>query len=330
MKNIFYIKAMILIFISGCADINQLDLEIKLMDILDSDDILGVDGFDTDGDQELDFDLGLETEGLSRILSDTLKFDEGYRLRFGRRIVDKIREVEFEIDGDTAIGSITYNINGILYVKAFDTTDNIQIDSISFSKDFSTSFSRKVRFVQANNQNNPDGYEWRINAITPLIGGSGDKVKIMSISIYEITDSIENRALLYHYDNEEISDLFIDRENLPIFTAFRPYIVEVTTNNLGPELNNDATGVGEWVFKNYGRTTSLRGRRYLNDRGINLDLIINDNIHTGGWRAHGPGFGLRNRGFRSFIETIDLATIFVEDGGYNTSVWSIPYKVQRP
>ena len=59
MKNIFYIKTMILIFISGCADQNQLDLEIKLMDILDSDDILGVEGFDTDGDQELDFDLGL-------------------------------------------------------------------------------------------------------------------------------------------------------------------------------------------------------------------------------------------------------------------------------
>ena len=38
-------------------DINQLDLEIKLMDILDSDDILGVEGFDSDGDQELDFDL---------------------------------------------------------------------------------------------------------------------------------------------------------------------------------------------------------------------------------------------------------------------------------
>ena len=86
----------------------------------------------------------------------------------------------------------------------------------------------------------------------------------------------------------------------------------------------------ECVFKNYGRTTSLRGQRYLNERGINLDLIINDNIHTGGWRAHGPGFGLRNRGFRSFFETIDLATIFVEDGGYNSSVWSIPYKVHRP
>ena len=63
--------------------------------------------------------MGLETEGLSRILSDTLNFDEGYRLRFGRRIVDKIREVEFEIDGDTAIGSITYNINGILYVNLY-------------------------------------------------------------------------------------------------------------------------------------------------------------------------------------------------------------------
>ena len=87
--------------------------------------------------------MGLETEGLGRIFNDTLNFDEGYRLRFGRRIVDKVREVEFEIDGDTAIGSITYNINGILYVKAFDTTDNIQIDSISFSKTFQPDFREK-------------------------------------------------------------------------------------------------------------------------------------------------------------------------------------------
>ncbi|GIR30574.1 MAG: hypothetical protein CM15mP44_8570 [Candidatus Neomarinimicrobiota bacterium] len=36
------------------------------------------------------------------------------------------------------------------------------------------------------------------------------------------------------------------------------------------------------------------------------------------------------RVFRTFIETIDLATMYVSDGGYNTSVWSIPYSVERP
>ena len=47
---------------------------------------------------------------------------------------------------------------------------------------------------------------------------------------------------------------FIDRETLPIFTAFRPYIVEVTTNNLGPELNNDTNRVNDMVSKNYETT----------------------------------------------------------------------------
>ena len=74
----------------------------------------------------------------------------------------------------------------------------------------------------------------------------------------------------------------------------------------------------------------MRGRKHLNDRGAVLDSITNDNIHTGIWRAHGPGFGLQQRSFRSFFETVDLATIFVEDGGYNTSIWSIPYRTQRP
>ena len=32
----------------------------------------------------------------------------------------------------------------------------------------------------------------------------------------------------------------------------------------------------------------------------------------------------------ALVLIIILATIFVSDGGYNTSVWSIPYRVERP
>lgn len=330
MKNLFWFSISFLILMNSCEDKNLTDLETRLISLLDSDDISGVDGFETNGDAELDFETGLETQGAYKILSDTLVYENGYKIRFGRQITDKNRTIEFDIGSDTTIGLVTYNINGVLNVKSFDTTDNIQIDSMSFSKDFSTTFVRKVRFVQIDNPNEPDGSEWEINALTPLIGGSGDKVTISSISIYEITDAMEKGALLHQFNANGIENLFINRESLPVFTAYSPYVIEVSVNNVGPELSIDTTNVGEWVFKNYGRRFNVRGRKHLNDEGVILDSILNDNIHSGVWRAHGPGLGLQRRGFRSFFETVDLATIFVQDDGYNTSIWSIPYKIQRP
>ncbi|MBL51579.1 MAG: hypothetical protein CMG57_06435 [Candidatus Marinimicrobia bacterium] len=330
MKKISLISMLTLILFSGCTDQNQINIETTLLALLDSDDVLGMDGFDTNGDVELDFETGLEISGIAKTFSDTLAYGEGYRIRFGRRITDRNRTVDFDVDGDTAVGLVTYSLNGILYVKAFDTTVHTQIDSISFTKEFSTSFIRKVRFNQVDNPNSPEGYDWKVNALTPLVGGSGHKVAISSISIYELTTTMEQGELLYQFNADGIGDLFIDREALPNFTAFMPYLIEVSVTNSGPELNSDSTGVGEWVLKNYGRSFEMRGRRHLNDKGMFLDSVINDNIHTGGWRAHGPGFGFQQRGFRSFFETVDLATIFVDDGGYNTSVWSIPYRIQRP
>lgn len=330
MKRFFLFSILFLIIINSCEDNNQIDLETKLINILNSDDISGIDGFDTNGDMELNFETGLETQGIYRVFSDTLAYKDEYKIRFGRRIINSNRTVDFEIGSDTAIGIVTYNINGVLNVKTFDTTDNVLIDTMSFSKDFLSTFLRKVRFVQIDNPSTPDEYDWKIDALTPLIGGSGNKVTISSISIYELTDAIERGALLHQYNADEIGDLFINRESLPVFTSYIPHLIEVSVNNTGPELNIDTTNIGEWVFKNYGRRFNMRGRKHLNDRGAVLDSITNDNIHTGIWRAHGPGFGLQQRSFRSFFETVDLATIFVEDGGYNTSIWSIPYRTQRP
>ena len=314
----------------GCTDNSSDNTESLLIAVLDADEVTGVDGFETDGEADLDHEFGLETERVGRLMTDTLAFGEGYRIRYGRNITDRNRTVEFDVTGDTAIGLVTYVITGEFFVKAFDTTDQAQIDSISFSKEFTSSLVRKVRFVQIEDDSNPDGYVWRVNALTPMVGGSGDKVSISSLAVYKFSDSLDQGDLIYSFEANSIGDLFIDREALPTFTAFLPYLIEVTVENAGPELTMDSSGVGEWVFKNYGRSHNMRGRKFLNDRGGFLDAVMNDNIHTGGWRAHGPGVGLSRRGFRSFFETVDLATIFVEDGGYNTAVWSIPYRVERP
>ena len=73
-----------------------------------------------------------------------------------------------------------------------------------------------------------------------------------------------------------------------------------------------------------------RGRRHLHDSGLFFDQVMNDDIHSGGLRFHGPGSGQTLDIFRTFIELVDLATMFVSDGGYNTTLLSIPYNVERP
>ena len=330
MKKLTLVISLLAIF-GGCGETEeQIDTEEVLLSLLDQDDVTGMDGFGSDGDADLDHEVGLETGGVGRTFSDTLSFGEGYRIRFGRRITNNERTVNFEINGETAIGLVTHTVTGEFIAMAIDTSNHEQIDSLSFTKDFLSTFNRKVRFIQVEDADNPDGYSWKIDAITPITGGSGDKVSISDLSVYALTDSLELGDLLYFYESDGLGDLFIDRDSLPAFMAFGVYVVGVTVENTGPEYALDTAGVGEWVLLNYGRNRNMRGRRHLNDRGLTLDAVMNDNIHTGGWRAHGPGPEYARRAFRSFFETIDLATIFVSDGGYNTAVWSIPYRIERP
>ena len=46
-------------------------IEAVLLDLIDSDDVFGIDGFDSDGAMDLDHEVGLETDGSRRIFSYT-------------------------------------------------------------------------------------------------------------------------------------------------------------------------------------------------------------------------------------------------------------------
>jgi len=331
MKKIIIITSLSIFIMNGCVDSSSVldDIESILLALLDEDEAVGVDGFGSGGDMDLDHDIGLETEGLARTFSDTLSFGEGYRIRFGRQLIDRERSVEFETGEDTAIGLVTHTVNGEFIATAIDTNQE-QIDSLSFSKEFTTMLTRKVRFVKVDDPSSPDGYRWKIDALTPMVGGSGDKVALVDLSFYSLTDSLEVDELLYSFTSDGLGDLFIDRESLPVFTAFSGIVSYATVSNTGPEYTTDSTGVGEWVFLNYGRNHQQRGRRHLHDSGGMFDVNMNDNVHSGGLRVHGPGPGQARGVFRTFTEAIDLATMFVSDGGFNTNVWSIPYRVERP
>ena len=325
----------------GCADVGQNDEEFntsELLRILNEDDAAGMDGFDDGGLIDLDYERGLEVFGLGRITGDTLSYGEGYRIRFGRQIMNRERTVDFSIDGDTAIGVVSYLIDGVFLAEAKDTSTMETIDSLGFSKAFTSTMIRKVKYERVDDSNNPEGYSWKIIALTPLYGGAGDKVSITSIDIYEFNLSVDDVTgittgaegdLVLSVSTDGIGDLYMNRDNLPTFNSFGHYIVKVTVDNDGPEYSIDSTGIGEWVMQRYGRSTNQRGRRKLNDLGFGGDAIVNDNIHTKVFRMHGPGIGRDSRLFRSFYSTTDLATLFTEDGGYNSITWSIPYKSQR-
>lgn len=338
MKYIYTITLLLMFISIGCVDIDQDEDYDKseLLRILDEDDAAGIDGFDDGGLLDLDYDMGLELIGSGRILGDTLAYGEGYRIRFGRQITDRERTVDFTIDGDTAIGVVNYMINGVFMAQAKDTSTMEVIDSIGFSKEFSSTMTRKVKYARVDNSNNPDGYSWRIIALTPLTGGAGDKVSITSVEVYDLNLSVtgeqlaEEGELIYSISSDGIEDLYMDRETLPTFTSFNSVIVKVTVENTGPEYSIDTLGVGEWAMVRYGRSAAQRGRRRLSDYGAGIDSDANDNIHTGVWRVHGPGIGQNSRVFRSYFSTIDLATLFTEDGGYNSVTWSLPYRSQRP
>jgi len=335
MKLIIKLNAIILVMLVSCTNndlnvSNDLNIGSVLRSLVDNDSALGMDGFGSNGDMDLDHEVGLESEfGLGKLLSDTLLYGQDYKIRFGRRIFNKERSIDFEVGVDTAIGNVTFNITGEFIVRAIDTTNLELIDSLGFSKEFSSYFYRKVRFVKESDLDSPEGFRWKIDAMTPLTGGTGDKVNISNISLYSLDSLLNIGELIYTFDIDESGELYIHRDDLPIYTSFDKILIQAQVINNGPEFTMHSSEIGEWVFVNYGRSRIERGRRRLQDLGLNLDQATNDNIHSGIFRVHGPGPNQVRGVFRTFYETIDLSTLFVSDGGFNTSVWSIPYKVER-
>ena len=71
-------------------------------------------------------------------------------------------------------------INGVFLAQVKDTSTLETIDSLGFSKTFTSIMSRKVKYEKVDDSYNPEGYSWKITALTPLYGGAGDKVSITS------------------------------------------------------------------------------------------------------------------------------------------------------
>ena len=101
--------------------------------------------------------------------------------------------------------------------------------------------------------------------------------------------------------------------------------------NLGPEYDWES---GEACLMRIGRGRRHQNphhhmRRKLFDNGENGDLISYDNEFTRLWNVHPPGVLADSRVFKVMYRVIDYETLYSSDGGYHSSFWGFPYKVNQ-
>lgn len=320
-KYIPILTAVSLIWMS-CADIHDQEKDeiSQLMKLLENDVILNTDILNTEGAMDEEYSDGLDIDGGMKTMADTLWPHSGYRLRFGRHITDRERTFTFDVQDDTAYAEMHRSMSGNFYVIAFDS-NHTMVDS--FVKAFSEEFERRVRFVRTDSSSNRP---WRIEGITIGFGGAGNKVRITGLSFY----TLNGTDALFNYTADNASEVFIPRNDLPAFNPGDILRIELTVENDDPVFDMGNIDSGERVAMHYGRGRGERARRRLNDAGVFGDDAADDNVFTKLWRAHTIRPNHQARVFNMHYDLIDNATLFISDGGYNTAVWSLPYRIIRP
>ena len=322
MKRYIPIIVVISMLWMSCADVKDQENDdiSQLMKLIENDIVLSLDVLDTEGAFDEEYSDGLDTDGGLKVLADTLWPNAGYRLRFGRHVTDWGRTFTFDVQDDTAYADMYRSMSGNFYVVAYDS-NHTMVDS--FVKVFSEEFERRIRFVRTDSSSNRP---WRIEGITIGIGGGGDKVRITDLSFYTAAGS----DALFNYSSDNTSEVFIPRNDLPLFNPGDTLRIELTVENDDPVFDMGEWDSGEKVAMHYGRGHGERARRRMHDSGLFYDATADDNIFTKLWRAHNIGPEQQRRVFNMHYDLIDNATLFISDGGYNTAVWSLPYRIVRP
>ncbi len=313
------------LIMAGCENTELSDqeaIEAALEQIILESDNLGMDEFDDGG--ALDEEFGdISDDGLMRTMDDYYPSDS-LRFRFGRRVTSHSRTIFHEFFGDTlVISTIDHAVSGDFITVIFDTTGAL-VDS--FSKSFDITALRKVKFERID-ESSDQRRNWQLAGLTPLVSSGGDKVAIDSVKFVGADGTV-----LFNLESDGITDLFIDPQEMPQFTAWDSVTVLLYVTNTGPEYEWES-GEGAHLRIGRGRRSDfghLHQRRRLFDDGENGgDDEANDNEFTRVWRMHPPGWDHDRRVFKLFLDVIDFETLFSSEGSYNAAMWGFPYKSVR-
>lgn len=306
----------------SCENDQKIDEIAYMESLLDNEVLLNLDLLDTEGAMDEEYTDGIDFGSGYKIMADTLYPNDSYRLRFGRHVSDRSRDYSFDVQGDTAFANIVHSISGNFFVVALDSNHAL-VDS--FVKPFTESFERSVRFVATDSASDRP---WRIDGFTIGRGGSGTKTRITNVTYY--TADTDSQIVAFSYSGADLNDYYFQRDDLPTFSIGEHVKVEVTVENDDPVFDPSDWDSGEKVIAHFGRGRGERARRGFNDAGVFADNVADDNIYSVWWRAHHIPDDQQSRAFNIHFSCIDNATLYIDDGGFNTAVWSLPYRIVRP
>lgn len=105
-----------------------------------------------------------------------------YPIKAGQKMILVSRNLDMQVNGDTAIGTLIKVFTGILYIAASYDPAKLQVDSV-FQKTFSTTISTKIIFVKIANSRKPDD-NWKITALSlPEGGTTTNNIEITKLTV---------------------------------------------------------------------------------------------------------------------------------------------------
>ena len=315
---------LVTLFVVSCED-NGMNYShadyLKMMAAINQDEMIGLDAIDDDGLQDEDYDETLYDMDFTSSRIDPFPTDGSAVFRFGRKVEDRTRDIQFDCtDCDVAIATITQTQSGTFYAKAYNKESHEEIDS--FEKAFSETFVKRARLEKKDNAENPDGYVWRITAVSIGTGGAGSKLSVDEVRIYTPMDSDE---AVYTLNASDAS--LIDKESMPKLAIGESFRIEVSVSNSDPILDFRSGEAVNLHIGNHKKHKALRGLR----DGVQADdgTITYDNVFVRRLKVpKGAGSDSKHRRpLKMYFSALDFGTMLDSDVDYYSSVLAFPFHV---
>jgi len=278
--------------------------EQALLKLTDND--ASLESFEPNYNEETAMDVGLAKTST-----------QIYPLKVGQRMFLVDRSMDVTFDGDSAIGILTKNFSGTLYIAGSytpaDSNGENKIDTV-IQKQFSTTVTRKIIFVKRDFTMFPDS-NWRIKAISLPEGGTlNPAVEIASVSIfYPNGDSMQIT---------EPNDYFLYRgpgfrHQIPVLHRFRNVRVVVEINS--------AYADDDYVTLTYGAMRSNmhnRSKKRFRLVSSQFDGTIYHKVYENTWQTmQFPGYK------HAIINIIPFQAVNDDAAPVEENTWGIPYIV---
>lgn len=295
-----------IIWLIGCTDEAVVESQENLTDkqamakLADNDE--SINSFEPNYNEEetMDFVLGKTSA-------------EIYPIKVGNKMTVVSKNLDIQLNGDSAIGTLTKTYNGTLFIAASFDPLSLEVDSV-FKKSFSTTITRKIIFVKIGNTHR-ELDNWKIAAISLPVGGT----LTSNVTISKLSLTLANGEVL---EITNPNEYFLYRN--PGKWKLLPNIVKGETTSVQVEVKS-AYADSDFVTMTFGADKKglYRSKRKFHLVSQTFDgqlytKIYEQSFTTHHWVGH----------FHTIITVMPMQVIIDNTTSVECSTWGMPYFVR--